>query len=530
MQCWLFKQIPLLVLTIILLYGDRELPFGSPTGWVSRHRRGLLFTIALCAAIGQFLLSYDEKRDSDAEAALAQERIAYLTKELSLVKKELSHANDALAEQTRSLGSVVFNVKASDEGKERFVRAFSVLKHLPKANASTTGFASLVLDDGVAVYWFEHGSETISGFRFFSNSDVNRVLRGIPVGQNFVGTNGAINLGHTSELAIAFDEVLFRRTPLNSTNALEAAYSRSVIFDEIAAILCYVYRAENIQFNAVTRGNPGHEKPDGSFTISFDYVVDPFAEKSIRRSVASTDWRTLSATFMRSLYDIPMSDLSQKVIGELRKLGIEPTINPSDIALLDKQRKSRQSQIVGRVFAPVTYRINEVPHIVGYEQRYLTKGRNTVEVRFKAINKPFMTLADVLRVAPAQALVGDELAFDVGEKSWYRVESYDGSNGVLRLIGKQKQETLTFDAIPLQERFTIRHNNATNLVVEACGQIGREYQHLQQESLANGMPIPPDAIVIRHESANGASSESEILLRGGIIQNGNQDRQNRRSE
>ena len=517
MQYWLFKQIPLLVLTIILLYGDRELPFGSPIGWVSRHRRGLLFTVALCAAIGQFLLSYDEKRDSDAEAALAQERIAYLTKELSFVKKELSHANAALAEQTSSLGSVVFNVKASDEGKERFVRAFTVLKHLTKVNASATGFASLVLDDGVGVYWFEHGGEMIRGFRFFSNSDVNRVLRGIPVGQDFVGTNGVINLSHTNELAIAFDKILLKHTPRASTNVLEAARSRSVILDEIAAILCYVYRAENIQFNAILKGDSGHEKPDGSFTITFDYVVDPFAEKPIRRSVAFTDWRTLSAAFMRSLYDIPMSDFSQKVIGELRKLGIEPMVHPSDISLLNERRKSGQS--VGRVFGPVTYRVIEKSNVVGCVPNQLTKGTNTVRVRFKAVNKPFATLGDVLRFTPAHALVGDELRLGVDEKkNWYRVESYDGTNGVLRLVGKEKKETLTFNAIPLCEQFTIRHNNATNVTALSFGEIGREYQNMLQGSSSKDSPRMTGLIEIRHSDEDGASDSSKILLRGGIIQ------------
>lgn len=102
------------------------------------------------------------------------------------------------------------------------MQSFHDFARIASIEADNTGFEGLVCDDGVALYWFDVETEKITGFHFFTKSEINRILSGSPVSCGLVVKNGQYALGEDSELAIAFKECLFRRLPPLSSDPVVA--------------------------------------------------------------------------------------------------------------------------------------------------------------------------------------------------------------------------------------------------------------------------------------------------------------------
>ena len=234
-------------------------------------------------------------------------------------------------EQSRIIGSISFNTHTSFEGKLRFLNCFRNLARLAKFNVDGTHFEGLICDDGVAIYWFNASTEEMTGFHFFTNSELNRILAGLPDDSHLVGEDGGVQVRENSVLAIAMRESLFRKTPARGVSSLEREVSYSCIEEELKLLFRYVYRAQFVKFADLYYKGGGLT---GEKDLVFQYYVNPFADDPHLRTVSDIIVR---AGFLDSLYDIHMTDFSQRVIAYFRGMGIEPKLRIKDIMLLNQE-------------------------------------------------------------------------------------------------------------------------------------------------------------------------------------------------
>ena len=261
--------------------------------------------------------------------------------ELKVAHENIAQQNSLLVEQERSIiaqsrtiGAIAYNTQTTFEGKQRFIRCFKYLSRLTDLKTEGTLFEGLVCDDGVAMYWFDAQSDLPTGFHFFPNDELNRVLSGIPNDENFVDANGRLTIPTDSELSIALNEALSRRTPDFRMSGLMKERSDEIIIAELSTLFRYVYRAQYSDFRIAYF--KGTRKTDGTRSLYFQYLVDPFAANPHLRTVSGI---MLSATFMRSLYGVSMAEFSQRVIAECSRLGIEPKVRITDIRRLSAIRE-----------------------------------------------------------------------------------------------------------------------------------------------------------------------------------------------
>ena len=249
-------------------------------------------------------------------------------------KRQLDNQNRLLHEQAKSIGSVLYNTDTSLAGKERFLRGIDVLARIASVDADNTGFTGLICKDGVAVYWFDVDTETITGFHFFANAEVNRVLGGAPIGDGFIGADGVVSLDANAELAVAFRDCLFRRIPPLPENEIEAGIVRDQVLSEIKTIFKYVYRGEDVKTDPIypskKNAAPSARKHLGDYVINFKYAVDPFAEQKTYIATGVFDF-TLSKEFLDSLHGLTVAELSERVIEKFRAGLLEPKISVGDI-------------------------------------------------------------------------------------------------------------------------------------------------------------------------------------------------------
>ena len=276
--------------------------------------------------------------NSQSESLLAQERM--------LVEQQgtLGDQQKMMLEQAKSVGSVLFNTDTSFEGKERFLQSFHDFARIASIEADNTGFEGLVCDDGVALYWFDVETETITGFHFFTKSEINRILSGSPVSCGLVVKNGQYALGEDSELAIAFKECLFRRLPPLSSDPVVAEQTRQQILREIRTVLRYVYRAQGVDFKPLRapcgRGEL-HGRFLGDYSVWFQYVVNPNAKQKRYNSVGLFDI-TLSKDFLDALHGLTIAEFSEKVIERFRSSRLEPKVRVKDIRILERSRLTNE--------------------------------------------------------------------------------------------------------------------------------------------------------------------------------------------
>ena len=275
------------------------------------------------------------KRNQQASLDEANNRLVAATNKIEVQARMLVEQSATIADQSRTIGSIAYNTQTTFAGKQRFIRCFKDLSRLTSLKDEGARFEGLVCDDGVAMYWFDPKSDLPTGFHFFPNDELNRVLSGIPVDENVVDSSGRLTIPADSELSIALNEALSRRTPSLpvSTSGPMKERTDDAIIAELTTLFRYVYRAESSQFTLAYF--KGTHKTDGTRSLMFQYLVDPFAENPHLRTVSGF---MLTPAFMKSLYGVTIADFSQLVIAECNRLGIEPKIRLSDVCQLNAIR------------------------------------------------------------------------------------------------------------------------------------------------------------------------------------------------
>ena len=260
-------------------------------------------------------------------------RLEYANAQIAKQVEMLSAQATTISEQSRTIGSIAYNTPTTFDGKMRFIRCFKDLSRLTDMKTEGTCFEGLICDDGVAMYWFDVEKDLLTGFHFFPNDELNRVLSGIPLDENLLDASGRLTIAADSELAIALNESLSRRTPSFSTEAPMNERADEAVVAELTTLFRYVYRALRSEF--MVAYSKKTQKADGTRYLTFQYFVNPFAEQPHLRTVPNIE---LSASFMQSLYGATMIEFSQRVIAGCRRRGIEPKVNRTDLRRLNAVR------------------------------------------------------------------------------------------------------------------------------------------------------------------------------------------------
>ena len=311
---------------------------------------GTWVTITLCALSCYCLWKseHDARQQHDNDVIRSEE----LRRSLNSVSNNLTRANakidmqeSTIADQTRTIGSIAYNTQTTLEGKQRFIRCFRDLTRLTKLNREGMVFEGLICGDGVAMYWFKQDTEQMLGFHFFSNSELNRVLSGIPSDTLLFSENGTLNINPKSELAIALNESLYGRTPSHKDNPIDQNRAIDAIIDEVKILLEYVFRARDIKICPVYGKNDTTTPlcpPTVGIELSFEYVVKPAATKPYTRFVKGVE---LSSDDLNSLQGIDKVTFSKRVINHWRAQKIEPKVKIRDIRCLNLKHLKAARQL-----------------------------------------------------------------------------------------------------------------------------------------------------------------------------------------
>ncbi len=281
-------------------------------------------------------------QDSVDKSNVALEEV---TAKLNVATNQVERQVRKIEEQQRTIGSIAYNTHTTLEGKQRFIQCFRDLTRLTKLNPEGTVFEGLICNDGVAMYWFRQDNEQMTGFHFFTDSELNRVLSGIPADTFLFSEDGTLNIAPYSELAIALNESLHGKTPAVKEDANEQERAIEAIVAEVKTLLRYVYRAEDIlvrpfRYSSSPKACP-QDAPEG-LEFSFSYVVKPSARSPYRRTVKGV---TLSNEYLRSLQGIERAKFSGRLIETWRAEKIEPKIKLLDIRKLNRNRLERSRRI-----------------------------------------------------------------------------------------------------------------------------------------------------------------------------------------
>lgn len=335
------KYLLLSIMTMMSVYSASEVitDFRKIIEWWKKRplkSPGFWLAVILCALT--IICTWEDDKEAERDKAALNASVDNAERQLkeanSLIQsqtEQLKKQEQAMFEQSRIIGSISFNTQTSFEGKQRFLNCFRNLARLAKFNVDGTHFEGLICDDGVAIYWFSASTEEMTGFHFFTNSELNRILAGLPDDSRLVGEDGGVQVLENSILAIAMSESLFRKTPNRGVSPLEREVAYSCVEDEMKLLFRYVYRAQSVKFADLYFKDGGLT---GEKDLTFQYLVNPFVPDPHLRTVSDIIVR---AWFLESLYDIPIEDFSQKVISYFRSLGIEPKLRIKDIRLLNQE-------------------------------------------------------------------------------------------------------------------------------------------------------------------------------------------------
>ena len=337
-----------IILTIFSVYGQAnavtDLKMKEALDWlIFKSYKKIGVWVSVVFGIWACCCLWKTKSDAQRQHNEDVKRINELQHSLDHVSEQNARQSAMLAaqaatidEQSRTIGSIAYNTRTTLEGKKRFVRCFRELTRLTKLNPDGTVFEGLICDDGVAIYWFRRDNRQMTGFHFFPNSELNRVLSGLPTDSLLFAADGSLNVDPQSELAIAFNESLFGKTPTAKGNPIEQERVLESIIEELELLLRYVYRAQSIRVEpSTTQDAVTRQKRFAGIAISFRYIVDPFADTLVERALPFPKFM-FSEGFVQSLCGISKVEFSQRVIEKWRSMGVEPKIRMQDIHALNR--------------------------------------------------------------------------------------------------------------------------------------------------------------------------------------------------
>lgn len=274
----------------------------------------------------------DVRADLDAN----RQDLAGARDELCRTRDELARANTSLATQARSIGSLVFNLGTSIEGKRRFVQCFRDLSRLTGVRGKPIVYEGLVCEDGVAIFGFEQEPEGLREFFFFTEAEINHVLSGTQFRDRIVSKGNEVCVGSDSEWAL-IDELIRTKSPMDSDDAIEHERALSKIDDMMRTVFRYVYRSCGTNFgwwrNATT-------KAPVSRRITFAYAADPLAETPRLLSVELE----IPCAELKAYYGVSVGDFNARLIAACSARGIEPKVRAKDIRGLNGRVRIKEDQ------------------------------------------------------------------------------------------------------------------------------------------------------------------------------------------
>ncbi len=256
--------------------------------------------------------------------------------ELSLAHMELAQANSNLMMQSRSIGSLVFNLETSEEGKRRFARCFQDLSLITERRENPLMYDALICKDGVAMFGFEREPERLKQFYFFTESEVNFVLSGTPLEDHFIDADGKVRLRAGSELEI-ISQIIDSKLPDWSEDELEREKGLAKIDDRMRTVMRYVYRAVSMttEWWRDRKTNSPHSR-----RVVFSYAADPLAEKP-RILTAEIE---IPMSVFRTYYGMPVREFNARIIDLFNANGIEPKVRSKDVRGINARVRGIEDQ------------------------------------------------------------------------------------------------------------------------------------------------------------------------------------------
>ena len=152
--------------------------------------------------------------------------------------------------------------------------------------------------------------------------------------------------------------------------------------------------------------------------------------------------------------------------------------------------------------------------VIGFANKDLRPGWNEIKIDFDAIGDDalFSTLDRIGHISPPEAVVGDELVFDLdGFHQKYRFASFNATNStyslVLAMNARFLPQQISLDWIPLPRVFWINHTSTNSVCFTSRGEVSltnlRKLESMEQ-------PVP------------ATKQEGEILVVRPILTNDTQ--------
>lgn len=332
----ILKYIGLPLLGVVLAffsnYQDSEKLSGKKTVIL---RWGLFFLLVLSIVVQAVISWYDDQK-ADADLVANRKELAETRSELCLAHAELAQANSNLTIQARSIGTLVFNLGTSMEGKRRFARCFQDLSRMTSRREKAVVYEGLICDDGVAVFGFQEAPERLKEFYFFTVSEINYVLAGTPLEDRFVAKDGNANVRVGSELDLIVRMIESRKLPPWSADELERERALAKVDAQMRVVLRYVYRAVSIDTDW-WRNEATNEIV--SRRVVFSYAANPLAEELRMLSVEVE----ISKADMESYLGLSVRDFNTRLIERFYASGIEPKVRLKDVRGLNQRTEERNN-------------------------------------------------------------------------------------------------------------------------------------------------------------------------------------------
>ncbi|MGN1046410.1 MAG: hypothetical protein ACI4QG_04875 [Candidatus Cryptobacteroides sp.] len=330
------KYILLIIMALMSVYSAAEWQWRSTAikEWWNRKPWGKVgFWLVVLVVVLTILTEIGENQDARKDRASMEAQIRRLEeisesartevqtagRELASTRTELHNANNQILEQSRQVGSLVYNIRTSFEGKMRFAKCLEDLSDL----TPDSFYEPLLCEDGVAVFRFAREDESLNGFYFFANSEVNEVLSGVPMSGGGE-CPGKVAFSRESEVSKTMTRFMNRRTPEWENDGMGSDRALREIAGLVKTFCRYVLRSKRTQ---VLMTKP----PAWYVTISYD--VDPFATEPCERFISSL-WHM---SFVQSLHGVRMEEFSRMLLDRFASEGVYPKIRVKDVRGLNKR-------------------------------------------------------------------------------------------------------------------------------------------------------------------------------------------------
>lgn len=248
---------------------------------------------------------------------------------------QVSTAHEDIRTQARSIETLVFNVKTSEEGKCRFINCIRDLSRITECGSRPLRFEGLCCEDGVAIFGFGP-EDDLEDFAFFSNSQVNEVLSGIRLADRFVDNDGNVRVSTKSEFALVA-KMMEAKLPPKSTNEIEQAKAVDRIRDGMRTVLRYAYRAECISISWTYRSV---DSVRNGVYVSFCYAANPLAREKRMLSAELI----LSLEDFDSLFGLNVREFNARFIEFLTRAGIDSKVRPRDVSGLNDMIRGKEGE------------------------------------------------------------------------------------------------------------------------------------------------------------------------------------------